>query len=76
MSASPRRTLLLVLGAVMIGIALFIALRPLIAPGRPVTGQWWLDLAFAFFFFLRGAWNVRVATRPPRGPTVPPGPGA
>lgn len=76
MSVSPRRTLLLVLGAVMIGLALFIALRPLFLPGRPLTGQRWLDLAFAFFFFLRGAWNVRVATRPPAGPTVPPGPGA
>ena len=79
MSAPARRTLLLLLGAVMIGLALFIALRPLVAPGRPLTGQRWLDLAFAFFFFLRGAWNVRVATRPPAGPTgptVPPAPGA
>ena len=72
MTVSPRRTLLLVLGAIMIGIGLFVALRPVMSPGRPLTGQRTLDLIFALFFLLRGAWNVRVALRAPRGPVAPP----
>ena len=75
MRIAPGRTLLLVLGLVMVGIGLFVALRPLFVPGRPVTGQRWLDMLFAVFFLLRGMWNVRVAMRPPRGPTGP-APGA
>ena len=68
---APGRTLLLVLGLVMVGLGLFVALRPLFSPGPPLTRQPWLDIAFAVFFILRGGWNVRTALRRPRGPTGP-----
>ena len=68
MRSAPGRTFLLLLGLVMVGLGVFVAARPLFAPGRPLTGQPWLDLVFGLFFLLRGAWNVRVALRPPRGP--------
>ena len=65
------RPVALVLGLLMIALGLFLALRPLLAPGRPVTASRWLDIAFALFFLLRGAMNVRSARRP-RGPGAPP----
>jgi hypothetical protein len=65
------RTVTLVLGALMIALGLFLALRPLMAPGRPVTNSRWLDMAFALFFLVRGAMNVRSARRA-RGPGAPP----
>ena len=68
---APGRAFLLLLGLVMVGLGLFIAARPLFAPGRPLTGQPWLDLLFGLFFLLRGAWNVRVGLRRPRGPAGP-----
>ena len=74
MRSAPGRVFLLLLGLIMVGLGLFVAVRPLIAPGRPLTGQRWLDLVFALFFLARGAWNVRVATRTPRGPAGPAGP--
>jgi hypothetical protein len=45
------------IGAVMIGLGLFIALR-LPLTGRSLTGKLWLDLAFAFFFVVRGALQI------------------
>ena len=33
--------------------------------GRPVTGQRFLDVAFALFFFVRGAMQLRIARRGP-----------
>ena len=60
---SARRTIVLVLGLVMIGVGLFIAVRPLVAPRAPFTASRWLDALFAFFFLLRGTWNVRSALR-------------
>ena len=48
----------LVLGIVMVGIGLFVAVRPLWTP-VPFTGARWLDMAFGLVFMLRGAVNVR-----------------
>jgi len=51
-----------VLGVVLLGLGLFVALRPLWTHGV-LTGARWLDMAFAFVFMLRGAINVRTAVR-------------
>lgn len=66
-----RRHIALVLGVVMIGIGAWLALRPLLAPGHPVSSSRGLDLAFALFFVLRGTMNVRSARRRPRTPAMP-----
>ena len=65
------RTVTLVSGLLMIALGLFLAVRPLVAPGRPVTASRWLDMAFALFFLLRGALNVRSARRARAGATPP-----
>ena len=65
------RTVTLVIGLLMIALGLFLAVRPLVAPGRPVTASRWLDMAFALFFLLRGALNVRSARRARAGQTPP-----
>jgi hypothetical protein len=72
---TPRRTLSLVLGLLMIGLGAFVALRPLFVGRHPLTGQPFLDVAFALFFVLRGAMYLRALRRPdprlggPAGPT-------
>jgi hypothetical protein len=71
MARGTVRVVALVVGLVMIGLALFLIARPLFPAGGPVTNARWLDLAFAAFFLLRGAMNVRSALRaragePPR----------
>lgn len=56
------------IGAVMAALGVFLALRLLAFGAPPVTGQRWLDLAFAFFFVARGALQYRrwrQATRTP-----------
>lgn len=52
----------LAIGGVMIALGAYVALHPLWSRER-VTGQWWLDLAFAFFFLLRGTMYVRGVLR-------------
>lgn len=61
---TPRHTLSLVLGLVMVGLGSFVALRPLWAGARPLTGQRFLDIAFALFFLLRGMLYLRSLRRP------------
>lgn len=61
-----RSRLLLALGAILIVIGAYVALRPLLG-GAPVTGSRLLDMAFAAFFLLRGVMNVRAAGRRPLG---------
>lgn len=56
----------LVLGWVMIGLGLFVALHPLWSHGRPVTTSIWLDMAFAAVFLVRGVMNLRFRRRRPR----------
>jgi hypothetical protein len=51
----------LVLGVVLFGLGVFVALRPLWTHNGMVTGTRWLDMAFAVVFILRGAINVRSA---------------
>ena len=53
----------IVLGIVMILLGSYVALHPLWAHGRPITGSIWFDMAFAALFLLRGAMNVRGARR-------------
>ena len=50
----------LVLGVAMFVIGLYIAFHPLLHRG-PLTGLWWLDMAFAVVFMLRGLINIRTA---------------
>lgn len=80
--AIPARTYVtLILGAIMFALGVFLAARPLYAPGRPLTSSIWLDLVFALFFVLRGLMNIRAARRTtarraamqePPGPPAPP----
>ncbi|MDB4878524.1 MAG: hypothetical protein JWM41_4970 [Gemmatimonadetes bacterium] len=53
----------LVLGVVLFGLGLFIAVRPIWTHNGVLTGTRWLDMAFAVVFMLRGAINVRTALR-------------
>lgn len=64
--SSLRTRLSLVIGLVMIGLGGWIALRPLWVR-TPVTGQRFLDMAFAFFFLVRGGLYLRSLRRPPGG---------
>jgi hypothetical protein len=71
--ASANQTIKLVLGVVMIVLGVVVASRPLWAPGRPLTGSVWMDMAFAALFLLRGVMNVKSARRVarPRDRSVP-----
>jgi uncharacterized membrane protein HdeD (DUF308 family) len=53
----------LVLGVVMIAIGVYVAVRPLLPAAAAITSARWLDVAFAAFFIIRGAMNVRSALR-------------
>ena len=64
---STRAIVLLVLGALMVGLGAYVAGR-LLATGAPLTGNRWIDLLFAFFFVLRGAMNLAAGRRVLRGP--------
>ena len=61
MSRAPW-VLTAVLGVVLLGLGLFVALRPLWAH-NVLTGERWLDMAFAFVFMVRGVVNLRTAAR-------------
>ena len=50
---------MLVTGAVMFGIGMYVAWRPLWTHNSILTGARWLDIAFAGVFMLRGAINIR-----------------
>lgn len=63
MALSARNWFLLALGVVMVALGVYVALRPLMYAGQPITASRWLDMAFAAFFILRGAMNVRSARR-------------
>ena len=66
-----RSRFLLALGAILIVIGGYLAVRPLIGAGAPITSSRWLDMAFAVFFLIRGVMNVRTATRAPYRPPAP-----
>ena len=52
----------LVVGLVMLAFGAWVALHPLWSR-TPVTSSRWLDVAFAFFFLLRGAMYLRALRR-------------
>jgi fatty-acid desaturase len=55
----------LVLGVIMLGLGLFLALHPLWSHGRSITASRWLDMAFAAFFLIRGVMHLRRLRRRP-----------
>ncbi|HKO15236.1 MAG TPA: hypothetical protein VJU87_03300 [Gemmatimonadaceae bacterium] len=61
---SPRSAIGILLGVVMLGLGLYLALHPLWSHGRSVTPSLWLDMAFAAFFLLRGVMHLRRLRRP------------
>lgn len=73
MAYSARTTVGLVIGAVMVGLGIFVIIRLLAMELRPLTGRLWLDVAFAALFLLRGGMYLARARReiPPPG-THPP----
>jgi hypothetical protein len=80
MAHSPRSTLSLVLGVVMLGLGTFILLRLLWTRGLPITNTILLDIAFAALFLLRGWSGLQNARRLQQralddGPGGPVGPG-
>lgn len=56
----------LALGAILIGLGAYVAVRPLWTPHSTVTPSRFLDVTFAVVFILRGIVNVRAALRAPR----------
>lgn len=69
-----RNRFVLLLGAIQVAVGVFIALRPLVGSGAPLTSTRVLDMAFAAFFLIRGIMNMRTALRTPRRDPVPPPP--
>jgi uncharacterized membrane protein HdeD (DUF308 family) len=53
----------LVLGIILFGLGLFVAVRPLFTHNAVLTNARWLDITFAAVFMLRGAMNIRSALR-------------
>jgi uncharacterized membrane protein HdeD (DUF308 family) len=51
----------LVIGVILVGLGLFIAVRPLLTHNAVLTSARWLDLTFAVVFMLRGVINIRTA---------------
>jgi uncharacterized membrane protein HdeD (DUF308 family) len=56
-----RAVLSFVLGVLMLGLGIFVALHPFWSHGASFTGARWLDVAFAVVFILRGFMNVSSA---------------
>lgn len=63
-----RKNAFIALAIVQLAVGAFVALRPLIGSGAPITTSRALDMAFAAFFLIRGAMNLRSAFRPPIRP--------
>jgi uncharacterized membrane protein HdeD (DUF308 family) len=59
--SSVRWMLGLVIGVILVGLGLFIAVRPLLTHNAVLTSARWLDLTFAVVFMLRGVINIRTA---------------
>lgn len=71
---NARATIITVLGAAMVVLGLYVAGRMLVTGGGAMTGNRWLDGAFALFFILRGASNIVSAQRLRRAAQAPPAP--
>ena len=72
MAYSARTTIGLVIGAVMMGLGIFVIVRLLVMELRPLTGRVWLDVAFAALFLLRGGMYLARARREVPPPGNPP----
>ena len=72
MAYSARTTIGLVIGAVMMGLGIFVIVRLLAMELRPLTGRVWLDVAFAALFLLRGGMYLARARREVPPPGNPP----
>lgn len=67
-----RSKFIIVLGVIQLAVGAFVALRPL--TGAPLTNSRLLDMAFAAYFLIRGAMNIRnvmVAGRSATHPAPP-----
>lgn len=71
MPTNARVTFALAVSVTMIGLGIFVALRPLWRPDAPLTSSWWLDGGFAIFFLVRGMYGVRMARRSSGAPPAP-----
>ncbi len=78
MAVRPLRAYVsLVLGILMVALGGWLAVNAFVLRRPPLSGKPLLDAAFAFFFLLRGAMNVRtgrrllIATSPTRGERMP-----
>ena len=69
-----RNRFILFLGAIQVAIGVFIALRPLVGSGSPLSSTRVLDMAFAAFFLIRGIMNMRTGLRAPRRDPAPSSP--
>lgn len=70
-----RSRVVVVLGVIQLAVGAFVALRPL--TGAPLTNSRALDMAFAAYFLIRGAMNIRnaiIAWREPTTTVHPPHP--
>ncbi|GAC1649421.1 MAG: hypothetical protein NVS4B3_06460 [Gemmatimonadaceae bacterium] len=67
-----RRTLLSLLGLLLVALGAYVAVRPWLVPGPAVTGSRWLDVGFAVFFVVRGVMNLRASRRLPQAAWRPP----
>ncbi|GAC1478230.1 MAG: hypothetical protein NVS1B4_21810 [Gemmatimonadaceae bacterium] len=56
-----RRNFVLVMGVTLLALGVYVAVRLILVPGRPLTHSLPIDVAFAAFFIIRGAMNVRAA---------------
>lgn len=63
MLRSTRGHISLVIGVVMVGLGAWLLVNAFVLRRPPVSGKPLLDAAFAFFFMLRGAMNVRAGRR-------------
>lgn len=72
MLRNARGRIALVLGVVMVALGAWLLVSAFVLRRPSITGKPLLDAAFAFFFLLRGAMNVRMARRRPAMPVRPP----
>lgn len=59
MPSSANARIALAIGVTMIALGLYIGGRSLAGAATPLTSKPWLDVAFAVFFVVRGALQVR-----------------